>query len=376
MPASSSTFALNLRPLDGSSSQRLVRLAHQPTACLPPNTSSSVGTEEPLRPLSFRPSQINARYFIGNKDDAKRHHHLAFQCDVKLIVNCCAANIGISIHTIQRRSATKQMDSVRSTSPRASHSASVRGQSDITTSTGTSPFVSEGADYTAPSRDSTLLADDLSSLKFSRSNHVLSRGGGSNPASHCIAARLSNVLCLLREYCLMNDHPGSDSDSSDDHLHRRLVELRLPLLDSEDFELLPWLEAICPTIAELFPPFRRLEPHDGGGTVMIHCLAGISRSTSILMGILMCGLWKSPKGPLDACVQPMVTIGTRQGGPPAGEDDDATVCTNELLQWVRQRRRFASPNPTFMTAIKAFELRLRRDPDRDAIHHSELDVHA
>lgn len=295
-------------------------------------------SSETLRPLSFRPSHVTPAYYVGSAADAHRWHQLVVECRVRIIVNCCAQGLGALVFEVPRASALHPsvpeppIDDGRQRVRRCVRSFSYKG--------GPKQFIMPECRHDRNEQDpddnvTEMPAEALRAMMLWSSDEFIA-----------LSSRTLGCCSVLEDQHTDTQNGTSAGGSERNPSTVRYLEISLPLRDDVQFPLLPWLHAVCPVLVKLVPVFQSHkvgEKDEIGGReeacVFIHCAAGVSRSVGMFIG---CVLAQS----LEGCV-------------PIDRADDADTTVRRIIDWLRTRRRFASPNPGFVLDLSRYVEALR-----------------
>jgi hypothetical protein len=302
-----------------------------------------------LLPLSFRPSHITSSYFIGNAQDSLEWGSLASEHAVRLIVNCCASELGADWYRVTEEQepivggVPEADDARQAASLPIRHNDRNDEQSVIWSASGRTRDVSRPPP--APARafrecsqrnKRRYRREVLDSIRCSPLDDL-----DDNPQG-CV----HNVVSWVRAH-LTSEVLYSSGSAEGRSGCVQYIELLLPMQDDPKFPLVMWLDKVCPLLLEVFP----LRP-DGTQPsplprVLVHCLAGISRSVSVVIGVVILAVLQNVLSS-DILLELLPATAT------------AAEIVQAIVSWIRSRRRFASPNPGFVSQLREYVARQKR----------------
>ncbi|CUI14774.1 dual specificity protein phosphatase, putative, partial [Bodo saltans] len=338
-----------------------------------------------LLPLSFRPSQITSSYFIGNAQDAQHQWGvLATEHQLRLVVNCCAAELGADVYrvciddnndddqrgvVVQDPSQTDERTGGRPPLPRVPPpSRTAPGSNHDKHKKSGPPFTATPSNNSSSriglrlqhGRSKAYSRTLINSIRRSLWDNV---DDDSTTCLRDVMTWVQTQLSAISSQTEMHEAETGNPSGSPPVLPRTYhtyIELMLPMKDDPKFSLLMWLREVCPILLEHFPPFRDHVVVDDagnnnmirttaseGGSVFVHCLAGVSRSVSIVVGVMILAILRQkdrPRRDSEALLIPGVNPST----------SSPAEVVQGIVDWIRCRRRFASPNPGFVMQLREF----------------------
>jgi hypothetical protein len=307
----------------------------------------SSATLSSLLPLSFRPSHITSSYFIGNAQDSLGWGSLASEHAVRLIVNCCASELGADWYQVteeQEADAHGHPENVgqAASSPMRHNDGNVeqcvlRSASDRTSDVSRPP-PAHARPFRECSQRKRYRRDVLDSIRCSPLDDL-----DDNP-QRCV----HDVVNWMRAHLTVEMLYSSGSSEGRSGCVQ-YIELLLPMQDEPTFPLVMWLDEVCPVLLEVFPlrpdstlPSPLLPPR-----VLVHCLAGISRSVSVVIGVVILAVFQNALSS-DILLELLPATAT------------AAEMVQAIVSWIRSRRRFASPNPGFVLQLREYVARQKQ----------------